>query len=63
MKAVLNHAAQEAFYDHGKAAEIAAVLSAEESDGWSYAAVKVSEKWSKVEIKDEDGQHVAYWSL
>ena len=63
MKAVLNHAAQEAFYNHDQAAAIAAGLAAEESDGWSYAAVKVSEKWSKVQIKDEDGHHVAYWSL
>lgn len=64
MQASISYSSNEAFYEPAKAVEMAAALQAhDDNDGWVYKAIPVSAKWSKIEILDEEGQHVAFWSM
>jgi hypothetical protein len=42
------------FHSHDRAAKMAEELS-KDADGWTFTVVKCSEKWSRIDVYDEDG--------
>ena len=48
------------FFEHDKADEIVAEMSADPEDDWTYVADHTGERWARIQILDENGEEVGY---
>ena len=60
MKALLSYSTGGTFYEKAKAEEIAAIMNANEEDGWTYEVVDPGNDRGlvKIVLKDEEGEVV-----